>query len=95
MDVFECIKIRRSIRDYLDKPIPKEHLNRLLNVLRAAPSAANRQPWKFIVVTDPEKRRAMVERCGGPSPSDHHRVCTHRASLAWDGWQQDSRQRGC
>jgi len=65
MDVFECIKIRRSVRDYLDKPIPGEHLTRLLNVLRAAPSAANRQPWKFIVVTDPEKRRAVVERCGG------------------------------
>jgi nitroreductase len=65
MDVFDCIKLRRSVREYLDKPIPKEDLARLLNVLRAAPSAANRQPWKFIAVTDPEKRRAMVEKCGG------------------------------
>lgn len=65
MDVFECIKMRRSVREYLEKPIPREHIDRLLNVLRAAPSAANRQPWKFIVVTDPQKRRAMVEQCGG------------------------------
>lgn len=65
MDVMQAIRIRRSIRKYLSKPIPDKILQDLLMAMRAAPSAANRQPWKFIVVTDPELRRKIVEVCGG------------------------------
>ncbi len=59
MDVFEAVQQRRSIRSYQDKPVPHEVLERILEAGRLAPSAANREPWHFIAVTDPEKRRDL------------------------------------
>ena len=66
MDVFEAIKVRRSIRRYKKgAEIPEEHLQRILEAARLAPSAANRQPWRFIVVKDPEVKRRLAEACRG------------------------------
>jgi len=61
MEVFEAIKKRRSVRSYLSKTIPEIILNRILDSARLAPSAKNRQEWRFIVVRDPEIRRRVVE----------------------------------
>lgn len=60
MDVYEAIKTRRSVRAYQDKPVPEDALNRILEAARLAPSASNRQDWKFIVVKDPETRKAIA-----------------------------------
>ncbi len=60
MTVLEAIKARRSVRKYLDKPIPQEVLNRILEAARLAPSASNRQDWKFIVVQDPELKQKVA-----------------------------------
>jgi nitroreductase len=59
MNVYEAIKSRRSVRAYEDKPIPQETLDRILNAARLAPSGNNRQPWKFVVVTDKETRQKL------------------------------------
>jgi nitroreductase len=59
MDVFEAIEKRRSIRNYEPTPVPKEKLEKILEAARLAPSASNRQPRHFIVVTDAEKRKAL------------------------------------
>jgi nitroreductase len=45
---------RQSDRRYSDKPIEKEKLGRIIEAGRMAPSACNAQPWRFIVVTDPD-----------------------------------------
>ncbi len=58
-DAFEAIHKRKSIRDYSPAPIPSTTLEKLLEAGRLSPSANNIQPWHFIVVTDPEKRRAL------------------------------------
>lgn len=55
MDAIECIKTRRSIRTYDDKPITKEILEDIIDCARLAPSANNVQPWEFVVVTEREK----------------------------------------
>ena len=60
MDVMEAILKRRSIRRYKDKPIEKAKLNRVLEAGRQAPSAGNTQPWKIVVVTDPDTRRKLA-----------------------------------
>jgi nitroreductase len=52
LDTFTCIRTRREIRNYLDKAIPRESLNRILEAGRLAPSSKNYQPWNFIVITD-------------------------------------------
>ncbi|MFC1755428.1 nitroreductase family protein [Thermoproteota archaeon] len=51
-ETIDTIKSRRSIRKYNDKPISKEIINKLLECAILAPSARNRQLWRFIVVTD-------------------------------------------
>jgi nitroreductase len=61
MDVSEAVHKRRSVRAYDPKSIPDEKLNKLLEAARLAPSAGNVQPWHFIVVTDAEKRRELVQ----------------------------------
>jgi nitroreductase len=59
MDVFEAVQQRSSIRAYEDKPVPREKLERILEAGRLAPSARNAEPWHFIVVTAPEKRKTL------------------------------------
>ncbi|MGC8935961.1 MAG: nitroreductase family protein [Candidatus Methanomethylicaceae archaeon] len=59
MDAFEAIIRRRSVRSYLPDPIPEAVIKKILEAGRVAPSAGNVQPWHFIIVTDPEKRRAL------------------------------------
>ncbi|MGD8543649.1 MAG: nitroreductase family protein [Candidatus Bathyarchaeota archaeon] len=59
MGVFEIIRKRRSIRLYEEKPVEQEKLNRVLEAGRLAPSADNRQPWRFIVVTNDEVKEKL------------------------------------
>lgn len=53
--IIDSIFKRRSIRKYIEKEVENEKLILLLKAAMAAPTAANRQPWEFIVVTDGEK----------------------------------------
>ena len=52
--VINTILERRSVREFTDKPVSKEDVNTILNSGRWAPSGLNNQPWRFIVVRDPE-----------------------------------------
>ena len=52
MDTLEAIRTRRSIRKYLDKPVPEELVQKLLAAAMQAPSARNQQPWQFVVIDD-------------------------------------------
>ena len=61
MDVFEAISKRRSIRKYKDKPVDDEKLETILEVARIAPSASNRQEWRFIVVKNKKTREKLAE----------------------------------
>ena len=63
--VYEVIAKRRSIRRYDPRPVPKEHLLKILDAARLAPSARNKQPWRFVVVTDPERKKRLAEACMG------------------------------
>ncbi len=65
MEVLEAINKRRSIRSYKSDPIPREVMDQLLEALRSAPSAANKQPWKFVVVTDPALKDQLALDCNG------------------------------
>ncbi|HTY90649.1 MAG TPA: nitroreductase family protein [Methanocella sp.] len=60
MDVFEAIKSRKSIRSYADKDVEEEKLQKVLEAGRLAPSAKNRQEWRFIVVRDRETRKKLA-----------------------------------
>ncbi len=61
MDVFQAIQSRRSVRAYQDREIEKEKLDKVLEAARLAPSANNRQEWKFIVVKNKDTRERIAE----------------------------------
>ena len=61
MQILETIKKRRSVRDYLESPVEKEKLIRCLEAARLAPSACNAQPWKFIVVDEPNLKNRLCD----------------------------------
>lgn len=52
---------RRSVREFSDRPIPEGVLEACLRAAGSAPSGANKQPWRFIVVRDPELKRRIRE----------------------------------
>jgi nitroreductase len=60
MNVMEAIRTRRSIRCYLSKPVEDEKLQQVLEAGRLAPSSANRQEWRFVVVRDAEMRIKLM-----------------------------------
>jgi nitroreductase len=59
MSLVDVVLGRRSIRRYEQREIPKDILGKILEAGRQAPSAANRQPWHFIVVDDLEAKKAL------------------------------------
>jgi nitroreductase len=59
--VLEAIKKRKSVRSYQQKEIPRDILHEIMEAARLAPSASNRQPWKFVIVQDKELKRRVME----------------------------------
>lgn len=54
MEFLELVKLRESIRGYIDKEVEEEKILKCIEAARLAPSACNSQPWKFVVVNDKE-----------------------------------------
>ncbi|QEN09863.1 nitroreductase [Oceanispirochaeta crateris] len=65
MEILPEIKNRMTSRSFQNIPIPDETLERILNAGRLAPSAKNRQPWRFIVLTDPEIKEQLKQSAYG------------------------------
>jgi nitroreductase len=86
MDFWEVIEGRESVRDYdPDRPIDKTLILRILEAGRIAPSAANLQPWRFIVVSSPEKLEEVRKCYPGAwfHEAPHILVVTGRPKDAW------------
>src|SRR3954447_19095046 len=58
METWDALRARRNVRQHDARPIARDHLDRILEAARRAPSASNWQPWNFVVVTD---RDQLVE----------------------------------
>lgn len=65
MEVMESIRKRRSIRSYQSKEVEQEKLDLLLEAARLAPSASNRQEWRFIVVREFSTRQKLMSAAKG------------------------------
>lgn len=55
METWDAVRSRRNVREYQDRPISREDLERILEAARRTPSSKNEQRWDFVVVTDPER----------------------------------------
>jgi len=60
MDFFSAIKKRRSVREYLDKPVPVRLLEEIVDAARFAATARGIQPWEFVVITDPKALQGLA-----------------------------------
>ncbi|MCP4753815.1 MAG: nitroreductase [Proteobacteria bacterium] len=61
MDIYEAIALRKSVRAFTGRQVPDEVVKRLLESARLAPSASNRQEWRFVVVRDPDQRQRVAQ----------------------------------
>jgi nitroreductase len=85
MELFEVIQSRRSVRNYEPVDIPREHLEKIAEAGRLAPSGHNAQPLEYILVTDPEliAQLARVQRCVGEASAVVAVVADPEASNLW------------
>ena len=91
--VFDAIMKRRSIRHFLDKPVPHEDVELLLRAAMAAPSACNLQPWACIAVDEKE----VLDKVRGAAEQGRYNaplaivVCGVSTHIPWggEGWRQD------
>jgi nitroreductase len=67
MDTFLAIASRRETRRYSGRPVPDEITHRILDAGRLAGSAQNRQPWRFLLIENPEVKERLAEAVYEPS----------------------------
>jgi nitroreductase len=87
LDFYEAVQRRLSVRSYKPDPVPEDVLARILEAGRLAPSAHNLQPWKFIVVRDPEARKALVPACRGQASIAQAPVVICACALPEQAWK--------
>ena len=61
MDALECVKGRRSVRDYTEQDLDKDAIKLIVDAGIWAPSGKNGQPWRFKIVTDKEDIKALSD----------------------------------
>jgi len=64
MEFYVVVKTRRSIRSFKEDVPSQAVIDRIMEAVRISPSGSNRQPWKFILVTDPGLRDEVAGACG-------------------------------
>jgi nitroreductase len=68
LDTFTCIRTRREVREYLDRPISEESLLLILEAGRLAPSSKNSQPWHLVVI----RKKETLEKIASLTPTGTH-----------------------
>lgn len=78
-EFYKEIKARRTVRDFSDRPVPKKVIENCLLAAGTAPNGANKQPWHFAVVSDPEvKRKIRIA-----AEEEEHEFYNRRAPEDW------------
>ena len=69
---FEMLNRRRTVRDYSNRDVPFELIEKAIATAGTAPSGANLQPWRFVVVRDPEIKRKIREAAEKEEYESYH-----------------------
>ena len=78
-EFYEDIDRRRTVREFSDRPIPRDIIETALKAANTAPSGANLQPWHFVVVSGPEAKKKIREA----AEAEEREFYEHRASEEW------------
>lgn len=75
----ESLLRRRSVRTFSTDPVPRDLIERALTIASSAPSGAHKQPWRFVVVTDPD----LKARIRAAAEEEERDFYEHRAPESW------------
>lgn len=76
---FESMKLRRTVRAFSDRPVSRETIEWLVRTAGSAPSGANKQPWRFVCVQDPELKKEIRRA----AEVEEREFYARRASAKW------------
>lgn len=71
-EFYELMAARRTVREFGDEPVPFELIERAVATAGTAPSGANMQPWRFVVVRDPDVKRRIREAAEREEYESYH-----------------------
>ena len=75
----DALRRRRSVRMFSDRPVPREAIENIVRCACTAPSGANKQPWRFVAVSDP----ALKHRIRLGAEAEERELYSRRASAQW------------
>lgn len=78
-DFYESVNRRRTVREFSDRPVPRDIIENALRAAGTAPSGANLQPWHFVVVSGASAKRKIREA----AEVEEREFYDHRASEEW------------
>lgn len=78
-DFYEEIRRRRTVRDFSDRPVPREIIEDCIRAAGTAPNGANLQPWHFVAVGGADVKRRIREE----AEKEEREFYEHRASAEW------------
>lgn len=78
-DFYEDVNRRRTVREFADRPVPRDIIELALQAANTAPSGANLQPWHFAVVSGPKTKKKIREA----AEIEEQEFYDHRASEEW------------
>ena len=78
-DFYKSVARRRTVREFSDRPVPREVIETALQAANTAPSGANLQPWHFAVVSGPETKKKIRVA----AEVEEREFYEHRASPEW------------
>ncbi len=76
---YETIKLRRTVRMFSDKPVSRETIEWCIRAAGTAPSGANKQPWRFVAISDPALKKTIREG----AEAEEREFYAGRASERW------------
>ncbi|GAA4242787.1 nitroreductase family protein [Actinomadura meridiana] len=75
----DMMTLRRTVRDFSSRPVPLDVIEHAIRAAATAPSGANLQPWRFVVITDPERKKRLREA----AEDEEREFYERRASEEW------------
>jgi nitroreductase len=78
-DFYTEVSRRRTVREFSDRPVPRDIIETALQAAGTAPSGANLQPWHFVAVSGPETKKKIREA----AEAEEREFYEHRASAEW------------
>lgn len=79
LEFYANLRRRRTVRDFSDRPVPREVIENCLRAAGTAPNGANMQPWHFVLVSDPAIKRQIREA----AETEERAFYSERATEEW------------